>query len=104
MINNDSIQNIKHNNHSNNINDNNLKENKSIDDLISTLKEEINFLRNEVVSKDKIIELMIKDKFNVVSTEKNVNLVGKSSVTNLESRDKTDVIINDKNDKKKRGC
>ena len=43
---------------------------------------------------------MIKDKFNVVSTEKNVNLVGKSSVTNLESRDKTDVIINDKNDKK----
>ena len=68
MINNDSIQNIKYNNHSNNINDNNLKENKSIDDLISTLKEEINFLR--VVSKDKIIELMIKDKFNVVSAEK----------------------------------
>ena len=46
LINNDSTQNIKHNNHSNNINDNNLKENKSIDDLISTLKEEINFLRN----------------------------------------------------------
>ena len=43
---------------------------------------------------------MIKDKFNVVSTGKNVNLVGKSSVTNLESRDKTDVIINDKNDRK----
>ena len=48
----------------------NLKENKSKDDLISTLKDEINFLRNEVVSKDKIIELMIKDKFNDVSTEK----------------------------------
>ena len=48
----------------------NLKENKSKDDLISTLEDEINFLRNEVLSKDKIIEMMIKDKFNDVSTEK----------------------------------
>ena len=37
----------------------NLKE-----DLITPLKEEITFLRNEMASKDKIIDLMIKDKFN----------------------------------------
>ena len=41
--------------------------------------------------------MMTKDKFNDVSTEKNVNFVGKSSVTNLESKFTTDNIINDKN-------
>ena len=70
-----------------------------MDDLISTLKEEINFLRNEVVSKDKIIELTIKDKCDA-HTEKNVNFVGKSSKTNSESIVNIDNTINDKNDKK----
>ena len=74
-----------------------------MDDLISTLREEINFLRNEVVSEDKIIELMIKDKCDA-PTEKNVNFVGKSSKTNSESIVNIDNTINDKNDKKKRRC
>ena len=41
-----------------------FNENKCLKDLITTLKEEINFLRNEMDSKDKIIELVIKDKLN----------------------------------------
>ena len=101
LINHDFIQNIQHNNNSSN--GFNLKENKSMDDLISTLKEEIDFLRNEVVSKDKIIELMRKDKCDA-HTEKNVNFVGKSSMTISESIANIDNTINDKNDKKKRRC
>ena len=42
----------------------NLKANNCYEDLIDTLKDEIKFLRNEIVSKDKIIELVVKDKFN----------------------------------------
>ena len=42
----------------------NLKANNCCEDLIDTLKDEIKFLRNEIVSEDKIIELMVKDKFN----------------------------------------
>ena len=41
------------------------KDNKCLPDLITILKDEITFLRNEVQSKDKIIELIIKDKFKV---------------------------------------
>ena len=42
---------------------------------------------------------MIKDKCDA-HTEKNVNFVGKSSMTNSESIVNIDNIINDKNDKK----
>ena len=41
-----------------------FNENKCLKELITTLKEEINLLRNEMDSKDKIIELIIKDKLN----------------------------------------
>ena len=44
-----------------------------MEDLITALKD-INFLRNEIVSKDKIIELMVKDKLNV-RTEKTLILL-----------------------------
>ena len=80
------IQNIKHDNNNNNNNkDNNRTEINIKDELISTLKDEINFLRNEIVSKDKVIEIMIKDKFDD-RTEKSINFVRKSSVTNVESK------------------
>ena len=52
-INNETIQNV---NHINNKNEMNLKENKRLEDLITTLKEEIKFLRNEMESKDKFNE------------------------------------------------
>ena len=42
----------------------NSKANNCYEDLIDTLKDEIKFLRHEIVSKDKIIELMVKEKFN----------------------------------------
>ena len=42
---------------------------------------------------------MIKDKFDD-RTEKNINFVRKSSVTNVESKVNTGNITNDKNDKK----
>ena len=95
------IQNIKHDNNNNNNNkDNNNRNEINIkDELISTLKDEINFLRNEIVSKDKVIEIMIKDKFDD-RTEKSINFVRKSSVTNVESKVNTGNITNDKNDKK----
>ena len=60
----------------------NLKANNCYEDLIDTL--------------DKIIELMVKDKFNDCM-EKNVNFVAKSSVTNTESNFKNDNVSTDKN-------
>ena len=60
------------------------KDNKCLPDLI-ILKDEITFLRNEVQSKDKIIELIIKDKYND-SAEKNASFVGKSTITKTESK------------------
>ena len=59
-----------------------LKANNCYEDLIDTL--------------DKIIELMVKDKFNDCM-EKNVNFVAKSSVTNTESNLKNDNVSTDKN-------
>ena len=67
----------------------NLKANNCYEDLIDTLQDEIKFLRNEIVSEDKIIELIVKDKFNDCMG-KNVNFVAKSSVTNTESNFKND--------------
>ena len=52
-----------------------FNENKYLKDLITTLKEEINLLRNEMDSKDKIIEIVIKDKFVVKSSETNSDLI-----------------------------
>ena len=46
----------------------NLKANNCHEDLIDTLKDEIKFLRNEIVSKDKIIELMVKDNLKFESS------------------------------------
>ena len=84
---NETIQNVKYINNKNEVN---LKE-----DLITTLKEEITFLRNEMASKDKIIDLMIKDKFN----ERTENIVGKSSVTTGEQSVKSvinNLVVNKK--------
>ena len=57
----DYIENVKHTNDKNRITS---KDNKCLEDLITILKDEIIFLRNEIQSKDKVIELMLKDKFN----------------------------------------
>ena len=75
FVNHDAIQNLKYTNE---------KTETSLKD-ITTLKDQITFLRNEIQSKDKIIELMIKDKFND-KAEKKVNFVAKSTVTNKESK------------------
>ena len=53
-----------------------------------TFKDDIKFLRNELESKDKIIELMLKDKFNG-RMETKINFVGKPIITNTESNDVT---------------
>ena len=50
--------------HSVNEVNNNKNENKCLDELIATLKDEIKFLRNELVSKDKVIQLLTNDKLN----------------------------------------
>ena len=57
----DYIENVKHTNDKNGITS---KDNKCLEDLITILKDEIIFLRNEIQSKDKVIELMLKVKFN----------------------------------------
>ena len=60
FVNHDAIQNLKYTNEKK---ETSLKD-KCLPDLITTLKDQVTFLRNEIQSKDKIIELMIKDKFN----------------------------------------
>ena len=82
FVNHDCIQNLKYTNEKNEMSS---KDNKCLPDLITILKDEITFLRNEVQSKDKIIELIIKDKYND-SAEKNASFVGKSIITNTESK------------------
>ena len=63
-----------------------------MEELIATLKE-IKFLRNEIRSKDTIIELMVK--FNECPEKK--KFCGKSSVTNMERKNMMVDITQDKN-------
>ena len=90
FVNHDAIQ-----KYTNEKNETSLKD-KCLPDLITTLKDQITFLRNEIQSKDKIIELMIKDKFND-NAEKKVNFVAKSTVTNTESKIGLENTARDKN-------
>ena len=85
FVNHDCIQNLKYTDEKNEMSS---KDNKCLPDLITILKDEITFLRNEVQSKDKIIELIIEDKFND-SAEKNVSFVGKSTITSITENNMT---------------
>ena len=90
FVNHDAIQ-----KYTNEKNETSLKD-KCLPDLITTLKDQITFLRNEIQSKDKIIELMIKDKFND-NAGKKVNFVAKSTVTITESKIGLENTARDKN-------
>ena len=57
------------------------KENDYLKELITILKADIQFLRNEVQSKDKIIQLLINDRESK-NKDKNINLDTKSTVSN----------------------
>ena len=73
----DTIKSIKQTN-------NNKNENKCLDELIATLKDEIKFLRNELSSK---VQTLSNDLLNE-RAGKNVNdFVVKSSGSNTESKD-----------------
>ena len=92
FVNHDAIQNLKYTNEKN---ETSLKD-KCLADLITTLKDQITFLRNEIQSKDKIIELTIKDKFSD-NAEKKVNFVANSTVTNTESKIRLENTARDRN-------
>ena len=87
-------------------------QNDSNDILINTLKSEIEFLRNDILSKDKIIEMLIKEKPRCNQVEhsneqihlRNTNLNVKKAVTNNNELLHDEVKINSevKNNRKKR--
>ena len=56
-------------------------QNDSNDILITTLKSEIEFLRNEILSKDKIIEMIIKEKPTRNQAEQNNDQIGLSNTS-----------------------
>ena len=72
-------------NDSNNNKETNVNGNKCLNELIAVLKDEIKFLRNELDSKNTIIQIMTNDKFNECADKKE-NVVVTSSESNEESK------------------
>ena len=70
------------------------KDSNTNDILITTLKEEIKFLRDELKSKDQVIELILQDKVN----DHKFNLEGNSSGTRVHNNNATNISVNKKND------
>ena len=74
------------------------KDSNTNDILITTLKEEIKFLRDELKSKDQVIKLILQDKVNDHSVKNQFNLEGNSSGTRVHNNNATNISVNKKND------
>ena len=71
----------------------NINENQYISDLIATQRKDIEFLRNEVLSKDKIIQMLLSDKENTnkyknkINSEDNLTTVSDVNAQKISSED-----------------